>query len=60
MSNSLKNRVLALELARTIREARNVFELSDAELLRLAGLAPGATDAELLRVADGLQAQDQN
>ena len=51
MSINLSRRVAALELLRAGTGARSVFELSDAELLRLAGLPPGATTADLERVA---------
>ena len=53
MSINLSRRIAALELLRAGTGARSVFELSDAELLRLAGLPPDATAADLERVAAG-------
>ena len=53
MNINLSRRVAALELLRAGTGARSVFELSDAELLRLAGLPPDATAADLERVAAG-------
>lgn len=53
MSINLSRRVAALELLRAGTGARSVFELSDAELLRLAGLPMDATAEDLERVAAG-------